>query len=266
MTRIELYHSPESLCSQKVKLVLAEKQIEWESHLLNLLTFENLEPDYLRLNPKGVVPTLVHDGKVICDSAAIVRYLDEQFPVPKLTPNTLEQQDKMNDWIDLQNRFPIREVMYGNMTGSDGFVVRRSVQVKEKLLPKLIREHPDLKEQYAAKLGDVQQWNQTIRDGEKMEHINAQIEPLLDQLERQLSQSEWLCKSGYSLADVVWTAVLNRLAELKFDNLWINAKRPAIAAYLQRLRTRPSFKLAIQSDTMPLAVMLAGLRRLFLGF
>jgi glutathione S-transferase len=265
MTRIELYHTPGSLCSQKVKLVLAEKQIEWKSHLINLLTFENLKPDYMRLNPKGVVPTLIHNDKVICDSVTIIHYLDTQFPNPILTPVISEQQDKMNSWIDLQNRFPMREVMYGNMAGIDGLVVRRSVQVKEKLLPKLMQASPQLQEHYALKLKDVQQWNQTIQDAEKITHINAKIEPMLDQLDQQLSQSEWLCGSSYSLADVVWTAVLNRLAELKFDSFWTGGKRSAIAAYLQRLKNRPSFKVAIQTDTMPALMILSGLRRLFLG-
>ena len=49
---LELFCAPESLCSQKVKLVLAEKQLAWKSHSLNLLTFDNLQPDYIRLNPK----------------------------------------------------------------------------------------------------------------------------------------------------------------------------------------------------------------------
>lgn len=263
--RLELYHFPGSLCSQKVKLVLAEKHLKWESHLINLLTFENLQPEYLRLNPKGVVPTLVQNGTPICDSAVIVRRLDQHFPNPKLTPAAPNQQEKMNHWIELQNRFPMREVMYGNMTGMDGFVARRSVQIKEKLLPKLMQAHPELKAIYAAKLQDVQQWNQTIRDGSKMEQINARIEPLLDPLEQQLSQSEWLCESGYSLADAMWTAVLNRLAELRFDTLWTSDKRPAIAAYLHCLKARPSFKLAIQTDTMPIPMILSGLGQLFLG-
>ncbi|NDJ20679.1 hypothetical protein GS682_03280 [Nostoc sp. B(2019)] len=68
---LELYYFPGSLCSQKVKLVLAEKNLKWSDRLINLLTFENLQPNYIHLNPKGVVPTLVHDGKVICDSAMI---------------------------------------------------------------------------------------------------------------------------------------------------------------------------------------------------
>lgn len=262
MTSLELYHFPGSLCSQKVKLALAEKNIEWESRPINLLTFENLQPSYIRLNPKGVVPTLVDNGKIIRDSVAIIRYLEEQFPHPKLSPAELEPE--MNDWIELQDRVPMREIMYGNMKGIDGIVSRRTVQIKEKLLPRLIQENPDLKEQYSAKLEDVNQWNQTIQNAEKVTQINTQIEPILELLENQLTQTKWLCGATYSLADIVWTAVLNRLEALRFDCLWAKGERQTIAAYLERLKARPSFKI-IQSDTMPLAMAIAGLRRIFLG-
>jgi glutathione S-transferase len=142
---LELYDASGSLCSQKVKLVLAEKKLEWKNHSLNLLTFENLQPSYLRLNPKGVVPTLIHDGKVVTDSAVIIRYLDEQFPYPLLTPAEPLLQEKMKGWINLQNQFPMRELMYGNYRGIEGVLLRRSVQIKQKLLPQLIQENPELK-------------------------------------------------------------------------------------------------------------------------
>jgi glutathione S-transferase len=261
---LELYDTSGSLCSQKVKLVLAEKKLDWKNHSLNLLTFENLQPSYLRLNPKGVVPTLIHDGKVITDSAVIVRYLDEQFPYPPLTPTEPLLQEKMKGWINLQNHFPMRELMYGNYRGIEGVVLRRSVQIKQKLLPQLIQENPELREQYEAKLNDVRQWNARIQDVNEIATINARIEPMLAQLEKQLSQTDWLCGTTYSLADAVWTAVLNRLGELKFD-LWANNTRPALKAYLSRLKARPSFRIAIQDDKMSLPMLLTGLGRIFLS-
>jgi glutathione S-transferase len=262
---LELYDSCGSLCSQKVKLVLAEKNLKWKNHSLNLLTCENLQPSYIRLNPKGVVPTLIHDGKVITDSVVIIRYLDEQFPHPLLTPAESLLQEKMSGWIDLQNQFPMRELMYGNYRGIEGAVLRRSVQIKQKLLPKLIQENPELKEQYEAKLNDVRQWNVSIQDVNEIANINGRIEPILAQLEEQLSQTDWLCDTTYSLADVVWTAVLNRLDELKFSYLWAENTRPALKAYFNRIKARPSFKIAIQNDEMPLPMILSGLRRVFLG-
>jgi glutathione S-transferase len=261
---LELYDASGSLCSQKVKLVLAEKKLEWKNHSLNLLTFENLQPSYLRLNPKGVVPTLIHDGKVVTDSAVIIRYLDEQFPYPLLTPAEPLLQEKMKGWINLQNQFPMRELMYGNYRGIEGVLLRRSVQIKQKLLPQLIQENPELKEHYEVKLNDVRQWNSSIQDMNEIATINAKIEPMLAQLEEQLSQTDWLCGTTYSLADAVWTAVLNRLGELKFD-LWANNTRPALKAYLSHLKARPSFRIAIQDDKMPLPMLLTGLRRIFLS-
>lgn len=262
---LELYHALGSLCSQKVKLVLAEKNLEWKSHPLNLLTFENLQPSYIQLNSKGVVPTLIHDGKVITDSAIIIRYLDEQFPHPKLTPAESALVEKMSYWIGLQDKFPMVELIYGNFRGIEGLVLRRSVQIKERLIPKLMQANPGLKEQYTAKLKDVNQLNSTIRNAKEIESINAKIEPLLEQLEGQLRQTDWLCGTTYSLADTVWTAVLNWLDELKFGSLWADNKHPALRAYFNRLKARPSFITAIKSDEMPLPMILAGLRRIFLS-
>ncbi|KAB8315948.1 glutathione S-transferase family protein [Tolypothrix campylonemoides VB511288] len=262
---LELYYASGSLCSQKVKLVLAEKNLEWKHHSINLLTFENLQPSYIRLNSKGVVPTLIHDGKVITDSAVIVRYLDEQFPHPRLIPDEPALLERMLCWIDLQDKFPMLEVMYGNFRGIEGVVLRRSVQIKERMLAQLIQTNSELKEQYAAKLKDIRQLNSTIRNAKEIEGINTKIEPLLDQLEAQLSQTNWLCGATYSLADTVWTAVLNRLDELGFGRLWENSTRPALGSYLNQLKARPSFKTAIQDDKMPLPMLLLGLRKTFLG-
>ncbi|NJM18208.1 MAG: glutathione S-transferase family protein [Richelia sp. SM1_7_0] len=262
---LELYCAPESLCSQKVKLVLAEKNLEWKSHLLNLLTFENLQPSYIRLNAKGVVPTLIHDGRVITDSIAIIRYLDEQFPHPELTPAEPALQETMNNWIHLQNQFPMRELIYGNYRGMEGAVLRRSVQIKQQLLPQLMQANPELKAQYEAKLNDVKQWNSTIQNANEIANMNAKIEPMLAQLEEQLSQTDWLCGGTYSLADAMWTAVLNRLDALKFGYLWADNTRPALKEYLSRLKARPNFRIAIHIDTMPLPMLLGGLRRIFLG-
>lgn len=262
---LEIYYASGSLCSQKVKLVLAEKSLDWKGHLLNLLTFENLNPSYMALNSKGVVPTLVHDGQVITDSSMIIRYLDATFPHPPLTPAAPELQELMQKWITLQNQFPMREVMYGNYQGLEGWILRRSVQIKQRLLPQLMQAHPELVSHYEAKLKDVRQWNSTVQDQQAIASLNRKIEPMLTQLETQLIETEWLCGTAYSLADVVWTAVLNRLEELKFNNLWTDSTRPALAAYFQRLKARPSFKAAIQSDEMPLPMLLAGLRKTFLG-
>jgi len=83
---LELWHEWNSVHSFKVRIVLAEKKLAWTERRVELLRFEHLRPEYLRLNPNGVVPTLVHDGRVILESSLICQYLDETYPDPALLP------------------------------------------------------------------------------------------------------------------------------------------------------------------------------------
>ena len=79
---LALYTHPMSPCAQKVRIVLAEKGLEWEKRHVSLPDKENLKPDYLKLNPLGVVPTLVDDERPIIESSIICEYLEDKFPDP----------------------------------------------------------------------------------------------------------------------------------------------------------------------------------------
>src|SRR5208337_945156 len=84
---LELYHNVNSVCAQKVRIALAEKGQVAKEHLLTLQGDQN-DPVHIKLNPNGVVPTLVHDGNVIVESSLILYYIDEAFPNPPLMPKT----------------------------------------------------------------------------------------------------------------------------------------------------------------------------------
>jgi glutathione S-transferase len=83
---LELYHNNISVCAQKVRIVLAEKNVPWTNRYLSLAKGEQLTPQFKAMNPRGVVPVLVHDGNVIVESSVICSYLDEVFPNPPLSP------------------------------------------------------------------------------------------------------------------------------------------------------------------------------------
>src|ERR1700749_5033835 len=82
---LELYHMVNSVCAQKVRIQLAEKALDWKSHLMTLRG-DQFEPAYLKLNPNAVVPTLIHNGQPIIESSIILYYLDEAFPERPLIP------------------------------------------------------------------------------------------------------------------------------------------------------------------------------------
>ena len=84
---IELYHNDMSVCAQKVRFTLGEKSLPWTSHHLNLRAGDQQEPEYVKLNPSAVVPTLVDDGNVIIESTVINEYLDDAYPEPSLSPS-----------------------------------------------------------------------------------------------------------------------------------------------------------------------------------
>ena len=84
-----LYHSGLTTCSKQVRHCLREKGLPYESRYVELWRYENLSPDYLKLNPNGVVPTLVHDGHPIINSFCINEYIDDAFPEPPLRPADL---------------------------------------------------------------------------------------------------------------------------------------------------------------------------------
>ena len=112
MSAIELYNAPQSTCSQKVRLTLAEKGLAFKEHRLKLFAGDQLRPEYLELNPNGVVPTVVHDGTPIIDSSVIMEYLDEVFPSPRLSPSDPKTRAEMRAWLRFFEEVPTVAVRY----------------------------------------------------------------------------------------------------------------------------------------------------------
>ena len=86
MSSFILYNYFRSSTSFRARVALVMKNIPFEYKPISLLKGEQHSPEYRNLNPLGGVPTLVHDGKVIPDSIAILEYLEEIAPTPALLP------------------------------------------------------------------------------------------------------------------------------------------------------------------------------------
>ncbi|GAB5457649.1 MAG: hypothetical protein Hens3KO_06790 [Henriciella sp.] len=91
---LHLFHADVSSCSQKTRIFLNLKGIDWQSHLVDLPGGQNHTPWYLGINPRGLVPVLVHNGDVHIESNDILLYLEETFPDPKLLPEDISAQGK----------------------------------------------------------------------------------------------------------------------------------------------------------------------------
>ncbi|MBT6291639.1 MAG: glutathione S-transferase family protein, partial [Rhodospirillaceae bacterium] len=95
---LELYHNDMSSCAQKVRTALAEKGLEWTGHHLDLRAGDTLTPDYLKLNPNGVVPTLIDNDFVLIESTVINEYIDDAYPDHPLRPDDPRARAKMRLW------------------------------------------------------------------------------------------------------------------------------------------------------------------------
>ena len=95
---IELYHNDMSVCAQKVRFALGEKTLQWKNRHLNLRAGDQQKPEYVKLNPNAVVPTLVDDGNVIIESTVICEYLDDAYPEPSLSPRNPVERARMRLW------------------------------------------------------------------------------------------------------------------------------------------------------------------------
>ncbi|MFO0559945.1 MAG: glutathione S-transferase family protein [Polyangiales bacterium] len=249
-----LYHHPGSLCSQKVRLALAEKGVEYRAQVVDIgPRGENFEPWYARINPRMVVPTLVHDGVVVCDSARIVRYIDGHFEGPALSASTEEGKRLEERWIARADRLPLREISYGTLRGPFGYVLRHSDRIRLRKLERMERANPELAGLYRARIEDVRQWFERSRDPREVSAMLAELNEALDELEAHSIGRMFIADERFGLADILWTVVLARV-----DGLGLGAhtdRRPRVREYITRMMKRPSIERAQVWNRVPWRVI-----------
>ena len=107
MEEFELYNAPQSICSHKVRFALNAKRIRFNEYKLDLFSGDQLKPEYLSINPNGLVPALVHNGVNIIDSLVIVQYLDELFSdVESFTPKEPVMRARMRSLMAYIDEVP----------------------------------------------------------------------------------------------------------------------------------------------------------------
>ena len=98
---LEIYYSWYSICSEKVLICLFEKNLPFEGHHIDLFDFDQVQDDYLAVNPDGVVPTLVHDGRPVYESTVINEYLEDISPELALRPKDAYLRAEMRRWAQV---------------------------------------------------------------------------------------------------------------------------------------------------------------------
>jgi len=230
---LELYHNLASTCSQKVRLCLAEKQLDYVSHEISLADFENLSAEYLSINPHGVVPTLIHDGETILESSVICEYLDEIYPAPALSPPSALGRARMRAWMRYNEEVPTAAIRVSSFY---------------KLWREEIRNIPEHKFEQLSQAMSVRRGLFTqLRQSESQDDLVVRdsldsLERMMERMEHVLEGQEWLAGDAITLADLVQVPILVRLEDLSVTSLW--ERRPSVARWYAAVQARPSFAAA----------------------
>jgi glutathione S-transferase len=235
---VEMYQFGDSPCCMKVRLVLAEKGVSWQEHFLKSWEFEHFQPDYLELNPHGIVPTLVHDGQVYIQSNVIVEYLDDRFQGGiKLKPEDPALQAKMRKWM-----FEEQDYLF-NLIVTMSFNTMMKLRVEGYGLERLQAwslKHPDQEraQDYLNRL------NAPINDSADTK-AQGKYRWHMERLEAELIASDgpWICGEQFSLADICVAPIMDRIEYLDREELWQGL--PAVENWFAAVKERPSYEEAV---------------------
>jgi glutathione S-transferase len=235
---LELYHNDMSTCAQKVRLVLAEKHLEWTSHHMDLRAGDTRTKEYIeKLNPLGVVPTLVDDGTVICESSIINEYLEDAYPEAPLRPTAAKERACMRLWTKQLDD----GVHAATATISVGIAFRH--QMKSGRSVKDVRDFIDKIPDPARRA----RMHEIVFEGPASVHFPPAIlrfKKLFSDMEASLSRSEWLTGETYSLADIAYVPYLTRVEHLQLMGML--DKHPLTAEWYERTKSRLSYDVALR--------------------
>jgi glutathione S-transferase len=231
---LELYHNINSVCAQKVRIALYEKSQPVEERLLTLQGDQN-DPAYVKLNPNGVVPTLVHDGNVIIESSLILYYIDEAFPDPPLMPKTPVARHR----VRLYNKL-IDEYMHNActiMTFATAFRPRFLKMAREEWLAEISKAPLKRRVEYKRSVIEHGLDSEFVIDALK------QHQKLIAWMAADLKRGPYLAGENFSCADCAVIPYILRLELLKLGAMW--QVEPAVADWWTRVQKRPSVKATI---------------------
>jgi glutathione S-transferase len=254
---VHVLHFSGSSCSQKLRIFLNLKGIPWESHPIDLPANENFQPWFLGINPRGLVPVLVHDGVVHIESNDIIQYLEKTFPAPKLIPAghenevaaLLRHEDDLHlDLRTLSFRFvfappgPPKSAEALASYAANGSGTVQGVADPEKA-------------------AQIAFWQRAAKEGitDAAAHTSAQkFRAEFAKLDQKLASQPYLMGNALSVLDIAWFIYAYRLSLAGYPFARLH---PHVAAWEEKLEARPEFAREIAGTRAPASPVRATLEQ-----
>ncbi len=240
---LELYHHGSSVCAAKVRIVLEEKSLEFEKHYVDILAGEQFRPEFVKLNPKAVVPVLVHDGAAVTESTVICDYLHWISPETKsLIPADPLKHAAMRYWT----KFVDEELHWacGTLTfmSSHRYTVNRMGPEK---VEEFLNNTPQMSLSSDWKVRKRRYVMDGLNDPDARKALVVH-EIGFDKMQKALEHGEYLAGDEFSLADAAMIPYVNRVYMLSMLEDWCSNK-PKVLDWFDRMRARPTWGPAVEA-------------------
>ncbi len=235
---LKLYHHPVSTCSQKVRLALAEKGLTFDQHIIDWSIIEHLSDWYLRINPNGVVPALVHDGNAVVDSSVICEYVDEAFGEREISPHDVLGRAEMRAWMRYFEEVPTVAIRFSsfNKLFAKALKERTASEFDEMTNKMPLRAH------FYRQMG-AQGFSEKLVT-ESLEKLHKCLTRVADRLGDGRS---FLLGDCYSIADIVLVPSVVRMEDLGLAYVWEDLLH--VQLWFERVQSRPSFDIAYMTGS-----------------
>ena len=230
---IELYYLEEadSICSNRPRMTFVEKDInDWVPHRMSLMNRDQFKPEYLRLNPKAQVPTLVHDGRVIRESSIICDYIDDLKTEPALKPEDKAEAAHMREWIKEMDESGYQA------TAALNFVTKFRLTQDIKKMEERWKQVVDLDR--------LHRQQSCIREGMDSLYVVRAIaffDRILGKIDATMADGrQWVMGESVSLVETNYAPFIKVVELLRLIHLFLEG-RPHASAWWERLTSRPSY-------------------------
>ena len=236
---LALYHYEPTANSMKPLLCLAEKGLEYESHYVDLHNFEQHSEAFVRVNPNGQVPVLIHDGAIINESTVINEYLEDVFPQVRLRPENPVARAHMRIWSKFVDEYFCPAL---SKIGWSILVPKIAARLASGELEEALKKVPLEEQKKKWRDAATESWTQ-----EELDDCRRKVTESIRRMEKILETSPWLAGDEYSLADVnsySMVAAVPRLVPAAMND----DVAPRSMAWLAKMNERPAVRAALATS------------------
>mgnify|MGYP003976993969 FL=1 len=229
---LHLWHGELSSCSQRVRITLAEKGLEWESYIISIPDNEHATPEFQAINPKGLVPAFVDNGTLLIESCDIIDYLDQKYPKPPLRPADTASEATMIEMLAAADKAQADLKLL-----SHEFLFRPRKQMSETEVNEFAASHNN-----QVLVDFVKEWQGSdIFPKEKLDAAVNRTDEDFNMLDNAVVDQDWLLGADMTLADIAWMPNIHRMMLMD----WPLERYTNLCRWFDRVKARPSYQQAL---------------------